>query len=299
MATYTYTTQGSRTVGLEAKNQFGSTVCYNTITVNPLPPPPPPPPTDSDNDGIPDSTDNCPYAYNPGQEDSDGDGIGDACDTGPSSYTATISVVDYTTYSAIEGATISCSGQSKTTDAQGIAALSLVSGPYTASISKTGYSTATKAFTVGSQDIAVSVYLTATGGGETQPGQYTMTVEVLDGTSYLPLPDSAVVCGGTEGTTDAQGMATFSKIPGTYIVSIAKIGYVTDSRTVTVTTSDVTATFDMVPSTGDGGGGGGAGGEEEGQGILGMSYEYLILIAIIISAISIGAVVAFKKLKKK
>jgi hypothetical protein len=39
---------------------------------------------DSDVDGVGDSCDNCPYTYNPGQEDSDSDGIGDACD--PSSF---------------------------------------------------------------------------------------------------------------------------------------------------------------------------------------------------------------------
>jgi len=38
---------------------------------------------DSDGDGIPDSQDNCPTAFNPGQEDSDGDGIGDVCDNCP------------------------------------------------------------------------------------------------------------------------------------------------------------------------------------------------------------------------
>jgi hypothetical protein len=38
-------------------------------------------PVDSDGDGVPDATDNCPNASNPGQGDLDGDGIGDACDS--------------------------------------------------------------------------------------------------------------------------------------------------------------------------------------------------------------------------
>lgn len=37
------------------------------------------PETDSDGDGVPDSSDNCPYTANPDQYDSDGDGIGDEC----------------------------------------------------------------------------------------------------------------------------------------------------------------------------------------------------------------------------
>ncbi|MGV8169255.1 MAG: thrombospondin type 3 repeat-containing protein, partial [Candidatus Nanoarchaeia archaeon] len=37
-------------------------------------------PVDSDGDGVADSSDNCVYVANPGQEDADGDGIGDACD---------------------------------------------------------------------------------------------------------------------------------------------------------------------------------------------------------------------------
>ncbi len=45
------------------------------------------PPLDTDGDGIPDSMDNCPTSYNPGQEDNNGyrdnDGIGDACENLP------------------------------------------------------------------------------------------------------------------------------------------------------------------------------------------------------------------------
>jgi hypothetical protein len=40
-------------------------------------------PNDRDGDGVPNSEDNCPDTYNPGQEDGDDDGVGDVCDNCP------------------------------------------------------------------------------------------------------------------------------------------------------------------------------------------------------------------------
>ncbi|SYZ73626.1 exported hypothetical protein [Candidatus Zixiibacteriota bacterium] len=50
-----------------------STVCWS-VQINPL---------DRDNDGIPNTSDNCPDTYNPGQANADGDSYGDACDACP------------------------------------------------------------------------------------------------------------------------------------------------------------------------------------------------------------------------
>jgi hypothetical protein len=44
---------------------------------------------DIDKDGIPDSSDNCPTVYNPGQRDDDGDNVGNKCESGSTSPTDT------------------------------------------------------------------------------------------------------------------------------------------------------------------------------------------------------------------
>ena len=50
------------------------------------------PNADQDEDGIPNGTDSCPLAFNPGQQDADGDGIGDLCDG--STAALTLALVD-------------------------------------------------------------------------------------------------------------------------------------------------------------------------------------------------------------
>jgi hypothetical protein len=46
-----------------------------------------PPPPDRDGDGVSDGSDNCPDAYNPGQENNDGDSAGNVCDPTPNGDT--------------------------------------------------------------------------------------------------------------------------------------------------------------------------------------------------------------------
>lgn len=54
-----------------------TTVCAGLVAT---PTPTPTPVPDTDGDGVPDTTDNCPTVFNPGQEDADGDWLGDACE---------------------------------------------------------------------------------------------------------------------------------------------------------------------------------------------------------------------------
>jgi hypothetical protein len=51
---------------------------------------------DADGDGVTDSTDNCPFDYNPGQENTYGGPSGDACETDPDPDRDGLSTIDET-----------------------------------------------------------------------------------------------------------------------------------------------------------------------------------------------------------
>ena len=95
---------------------------------------------DTDDDGVPDSTDNCPFDSNPDQSDEDQDGLGDVCDL-PGSISGT--VIDEATGLGVENAEIYADGPSwlyAYTDASGNYTISgLEHGDYKVYAEKTGY----------------------------------------------------------------------------------------------------------------------------------------------------------------
>ncbi|WP_445263323.1 thrombospondin type 3 repeat-containing protein [Pseudokineococcus sp. 5B2Z-1] len=88
-------------------------------------PPPPPPAPDADGDGVPDASDNCPAAANPGQDDVDGDGLGDACDS--NSYAPAVGLVAPDA-SGLEGAGLETAGSFTDGDGDGSLTLTQVPG---------------------------------------------------------------------------------------------------------------------------------------------------------------------------
>lgn len=68
-------------IAIPASGGGGSGSGGGGCTPSTCPPPPAPKSSDRDGDGVPDSSDNCPDAWNGDQADADGDWVGDACDT--------------------------------------------------------------------------------------------------------------------------------------------------------------------------------------------------------------------------
>jgi hypothetical protein len=123
---------------------------------------------------------------------------------------------------------------SKVSDASGIASFSVTDGTYAITVGKEGYTSVSFSKTI-TQSKTFIVVLSAL-----QLNKYTLTVNVNPTGSTISIP-------GQTGTTTSTGM-TFSLVAGTYVATISKNGYVTQTPTITVA-GDMTTTATLLPMT--------------------------------------------------
>ena len=166
---------------------------------------------DIDGDGIPNGTDNCPRAANPGQEDSDSDGRGDLCDgcpaANPGATPCPASIVEIRTFSAPahpkSGTIVSLSGgrviARKTSDRIWLQAANPTPLPFT------GISLRTDGLTTG---IAVGNEISITGVYVESFGISTVVVASLDRTGtqttlpFVPILVTAAEYGNNASTAE-------------------------------------------------------------------------------------------------
>ncbi len=150
------------------------------------------------------------------------------------------------TASRVSGATVTVAGQSVTTGADGLYTFTLAPGTYTASVSKSGYSSA-------SVSRAVTAGGTIWGSMEINPVAAQGT---LKGKAYVynpanPADLSQAISGavatvsGQSQTTGADGLFTFKLAPGVHTVTVSKAGYQSAS-----VSRQVTANADVWGSVG-------------------------------------------------
>lgn len=73
--------------------------------------------------------------------------------------------------------------------------------------------------------------------GEEAPSGYQALVSVIDSTTYGAIAGASVICNGELKTANTQGVATYTFPAGTYTATASASGYVSNSASITVTTS--------------------------------------------------------------
>ena len=138
-------------------------------------------------------------------------------------------VVDASTNQPISGATVSYTGGSATTNAQGQYNLaSVVEGSYTETASATNYASDSRPLVVGPGASVVQNFSLAP-----VPGRIGGTVS--DASTAQPISGATLSYSGGSTATNAQGQFTLTSVSeGTYVISATAGGYIGQSQSVTV-----------------------------------------------------------------
>jgi len=132
-------------------------------------------------------------------------------------------------------------GTALTTDAEGEATISLLSGTYYFKATKSDYVNYTGEFTVNYDDLNVEFTISRV--------EHTVTFEeanTLEGVSIQVYADAELETPiGEPIETDEEGKATIELVSGTYYFVASKDGYVDEEDTFTVSAADKTVAFEM------------------------------------------------------
>ena len=141
----------------------------------------------------------------------------------------------------LAGATVTVGSQTVTTAADGLYQFALNPGSYTATVTRSGFSTntVTRTVTSGTQ-VWGSMEINTISSTGTLSGKI-FAFNPANAADQSVAISGAVVTGGTQSvTTAANGTYSFTLPPGTYMVSAAKSGYLTNTATLAVTAGGTT-----------------------------------------------------------
>ena len=153
-------------------------------------------------------------------------------------------VTDSDTSAPIAGATVNVNGSSAQTDISGTYQFTLSPGNYTAIASADRYVQQQKSATMTAGD-------TTTLNFQLTPADGTLTGAVTDSETSAPISGATVTANGGSIQTDADGTYQFGLNPGNYTVTVVADKYVSQEKSITITSGDsITLDFQLVPQDG-------------------------------------------------
>jgi N-acetyl-anhydromuramyl-L-alanine amidase AmpD len=138
----------------------------------------------------------------------------------------------------VAGASVTINGQTVQSGADGIYQFTLPPGSYTATVSKSGFSTTTvtRTVTAGAQVWGSMEINPMTASGALK-GKIFVYNPANPADMTQPISGAVVTAGGQSQTTAADGMYSFTLPPATYTVNVVKAGYANNSVSRAVTAS--------------------------------------------------------------